>query len=284
MIILRTGLGVGDVLLATGVLQAYRRQHHDRIIVETKYPELFANNPHAWRVWREGRIVKTLQTTFNRPVVWRFGNALLNYFDRISTPLPYPFPCRDQHLIDGMAASAGVAFLSEERRPFLYLTEQELAEQSWAAGWIAVQSSSTNYWTVNKHWVPGRMQQVADELNRNGYSLVHLGNGDDEPLTAVRDMRGKTSLREAAAILANVRLFVGMEGGLVHLARAVDTRSVAIYTGYTRPEETGYADNINLRDPLAGTGCWRREQCEHCLQSADNLTVAMAMEGIQVVL
>jgi ADP-heptose:LPS heptosyltransferase len=83
------------------------------------------------------------------------------------------------------------------------------------------------------------------------------------------DLRGKTSLRECAALLTNAAVFVGLEGGLMHLARSVDRRSVIIYTGYTRPEDTGYPENRNLRDARAGEGCWSRGACEHCRASAE---------------
>ncbi len=180
-------------------------------------------------------------------------------------------------MIDWYAESIGLQLLPEERHPCLHLTPVELQAQSWANDCIAVQSSSTDNWTVNKHWIPGRMQQVADELSCQGYSLVQLGAKEDETLQGVKDLRGQTSLRQAAAILANCRLFIGLEGGLVHLARSVNTRSVVIYTHYTLPEETGYPENLNLRDPQAGEPCWQREYCEPCHQSAVNIASAQVI-------
>ena len=279
MVIFRTGFGVGDVLLATGVLRAWRRTYGSKVIVETRAPELFWHNPDVRAIWREGRRAGMVTKLFGHRGIWQLGSALNRWFDQHIIRPTHPFPCPGRHLMDAMAETVGVTLQPEERRPFLYLTEQERAAQSWARGWIAVQSSSTNYWSLNKSWIPGRMQAVVDALRGLGYPIVHLGSAEDDPLEGVKDLRGKTSLREAGAILANVRLFIGLEGGLVHLARAVDRPAVVIYTGYTRPEETGYPENVNLRDPDAGESCWRREKCEHCTRSAENVKAEMVVEA-----
>lgn len=280
MIFLRTGRGIGDVLLATGVIRAWKRTRpKSRVIVETLYPELFLNNPDIWIVLKDGRIVEIIQRLFGKRFIWRLGNVFLSVYDRLAKKVNYDFPCRGKHLMDGMADGLELALLPEERHPFLFLETKEIEEQSWAKGWIAVQSSSTTYWTVNKSWVPGRMQVVVDELLRRGYSMVHLGSAQDEALEGVKDMRGKTTLREAASILANVRLFIGLEGGIVHLARSVNTRSVVIYTGYTMPEETGYPENINLRAADAGESCWRRDHCDHCMESAEKISDHYVLEN-----
>jgi ADP-heptose:LPS heptosyltransferase len=176
--------------------------------------------------------------------------------------------------MDSMAATLGITLQPEERRPFLYLTRAETDVQSWAKGFVAVQSSSTTYWTANKNWVAGRMQSVVNELNALEYRVIQLGVIEDECLHGVTDLRGETSLRQGAAILANVQLFIGLEGGLIHTARAVETPCVVIYTGYTTPDETGYPENFNLRAPSAGKSCWSRVPCEHCHESANAIQVS----------
>ena len=56
------------------------------------------------------------------------------------------------------------------------------------------------------------------------------------PLKGALDLRGKTGLREAAAILSNSLVFIGQVGFLMHLARAVDCRSVIVYGGQRNSE------------------------------------------------
>jgi ADP-heptose:LPS heptosyltransferase len=65
----------------------------------------------------------------------------------------------------------------------------------------------------------------------------------------------------------------------VHLARAVGTMSVVIYTHYTLPEETGYAENVNLRAARNGDACWKRVLCEECAASAYAVTADQVAEA-----
>jgi hypothetical protein len=256
--------------MATGVLHAWRRIHQgQRLFVLSRFPELFDHNPDVLRAFSE-RTYHEVFKRLNKPVIWRIGNAIGGMVIKPT----YPFPSFGKHLMDSMSETIGVSLLPEEHHPVLYLTSAEKKGQVWALQCIAVQSSSTSYWTPNKNWVAGRMQSVVNELIRLGYKIIQLGVLDDEPLQNVLDLRGKTTLRESAAILANTLLFIGMEGGLVHMARAVGTTSVVIYTGYTTPDETGYSENANLRASTAGKSCWSRIPCEHCRQSAELITVA----------
>lgn len=281
MIFLRTGFGLGDILLSSGILRAVKRIHpQEHIFIETRLPEIFTNNPNVWHAVRDGKIVYAIQKLFGYPYVWRWGNIFLKNYDKIFKKIPYPFPCRDRHLIDAMADSLGIKLLSDEKQPILYLSKQEIDTNKWAKNSIVVQSSSTNYWTVNKHWIPGRMQKVVNELYKN-HKIVHIGSINDERLENVIDLRGKTTIREAAAIIFNSRLFVGLEGGLVHLAKAVDKKSIVIYTGYTKPTETGYSSNINLRDSRAGDGCWKRERCFDCSKYSRNVKVNQVINCIE---
>lgn len=269
MVIFRTGYGVGDILMASGVLRAWRRiRNGERALIVSRFPELFKHNPDVIGAVAEDRYQRFFKF-FAKPFIWRVGNIL----DARTIKPTYPFPAPGRHLMDSMAETIGITLLPEERRPFLYLTRTEMDAQHWAKGCVAVQSSSTTYWTPNKNWVPGRMQSVVNGLNTLGCKVIQLGIVEDEALENVTDLRGKTTLREGAAILANVKLFIGLEGGLIHTARAVNCPAVVIYTGYTTPTETGYPENINIRADSAGESCWSRVPCEHCKQSADAIQV-----------
>jgi len=84
------------------------------------------------------------------------------------------------------------------------------------------------------------LPRLARELARD-FKLVQLGTAADPALPVDKDLRGRTSLREAAAILAASEVFIGLEGFLTHLARAVDCPSVVVQGGRARPETFGYA-------------------------------------------
>jgi ADP-heptose:LPS heptosyltransferase len=129
---------------------------------------------------------------------------------------------------------------------------------------IVMQSSgrAAAHFMQNKEWYPQRFQEVCEALRENR-TIVQIGSKDDPPLLGALDLRGKTSLRESAAILANSLIFVGQVGFLMHLARAVDCRGVIVYGGRERPWQTGYVSNANLIGDTACSPCWLRNRCDY---------------------
>src|SRR5690242_8895970 len=75
-----------------------------------------------------------------------------------------------------------------------------------------------------------KMTRIVHGLKALGLPVVLLGAKDDARVDGVDiDLRGRTSIREAAAVLRDASVFVGPEGGLTNLARAVQTRSVVFF-------------------------------------------------------
>lgn len=132
----------------------------------------------------------------------------------------------------------------------------------------------------NKDWGVGNIQQVIDRLP-SGLLPVQVGTSDDAPLSGVEDLRGKTNLQELTALMRRARLFLGMEGFLMHLARAVDTRSVVVYGGRTHPTSTGYRCNENLYTNLPCSPCWQSERCAHERACLSRIQVADVLEAIE---
>jgi ADP-heptose:LPS heptosyltransferase len=261
------------------LLPAIRRQRRGLILVETRLPSLFRLNPAVRFVVDQGKRERFLRSFAGKRLLWRLANGLVELETRRAVRATYDFPTSNEHILTSMARRAGVTLEPDERRPRVFLSPGECRRFSWASGNVAVQASSSTYWTPNKHWVPGRMGQVVSALRQVGLRVVQVGDAADEPCKADDDLRGGTSLRECAALLANASVFVGPEGGLMHLARSVDCAAVIVYTGYTRPEDTGYPENTNLRSEAAGPGCWRRTPCEHCRSAAEDIGVETVVEA-----
>jgi ADP-heptose:LPS heptosyltransferase len=98
-----------------------------------------------------------------------------------------------------------------------------------------------------------------------GLRFVQLGSRTSEPLLSVDvDLVGRTTLPEAAAIIASSILHIDNEGGLVHLARSLGVVSVVVF-GPTPAAYFGYPANINIEPPFCG-GCWWINQTwmDHC--------------------
>lgn len=100
-----------------------------------------------------------------------------------------------------------------------------------------------------RRWPVGHFAVVADRLIAAGARIVLLGGAEEHDLrqsmlarmqhaTAVLDLGGKTTLHQLVAVLGACTLFVGNDGGVMHLAVAAGTPVLAVY-GPTDPRAWG---------------------------------------------
>ncbi len=114
---------------------------------------------------------------------------------------------------------------------------------------IAMHPGSGGYSTARR-WAPERFAQLADTLfYETGGQLILMGGPEEAELhqqiiefmeseMPVRSFAGKGNIRVAAAIVEQADLFIGNDSGLMHLATAVGTPTVAIF-GLTNSDAWG---------------------------------------------
>ncbi|MBA4422517.1 MAG: lipopolysaccharide heptosyltransferase II [Syntrophus sp. (in: bacteria)] len=98
-----------------------------------------------------------------------------------------------------------------------------------------------------KKWFPERFAVVADRLiDDTGAQVILFGSGGDKESTAavarnarhsLVDIAGKTSMKEAIALMSRCALFLSNDSGLMHVAGALGIPTVAIF-GSTNPVTT----------------------------------------------
>lgn len=269
--------GIGDDLMGTTVFHELRRREARGIAVTTQHPSLFRNNPDVDRiVWSElPRLNRWLREGL--PFV-RLGYADYNPNSDQDEPLT-------EHVLVKLCRLAGITG-PVDLRPYLYLTPQESAGGRFGANQVVIQSSgrAAAHFMQNKEWFPERFQEVCARLCAD-HTVVQIGSPEDPPLEGAVDLRGKTSLRQSAAILANSLVFVGLVGFLMHLARAVDCRAVIVYGGREKPWQTGYIENLNVTGDTLCSPCWLRSRCDYgheCMNMIPvNTVLAAARAQIQ---
>jgi ADP-heptose:LPS heptosyltransferase len=116
----------------------------------------------------------------------------------------------------------------------------------------------------NREWGEENYQAVADALYTHA-TVMQIGG--DVKLTSgkqpVPDVGGR-SIRETGALLAAADAVLLQEGGLHHLARAVEAATVVIYGGSVRDEQTGYDREIILINRPSCSPCFGTKQnCMH---------------------
>jgi ADP-heptose:LPS heptosyltransferase len=256
---------IGDDLLCTTVLRELRKRGKRSLAVVTRNPALFEKNPDVEKIIRQN------DTSLNR---WgRAGLPVVKLMHTGYDPAHDLDLPPDEHILIRMCRLAGVTG-PVELRPYIFLTPAELAAGKIADNQVAVQSTglAAPFALQNREWYPQRFQELCAEL-RSDVRVVQIGSSSDMKLEGAIDLRGKTNLRQTAAVLANSLVFIGLVGFIMHLARAVDCRSVIIYGGREKPSITGYVANKNLYHQVRCAPCWLRNACEFNRKCMDMVTV-----------
>ncbi len=128
---------------------------------------------------------------------------------------------------------------------------------------IAIEPHSKTNYTPNRAYPFEKWQLVVDELSRH-IKVVQVGQRTEKVLKNCINLTGSTTFREAAGIIENAKMLLCSEGGLMHVANAMSTKSLVIVTGYQSPIMTCYPENINLWVNNGHGPCGLKMHCEKC--------------------
>ena len=213
--------------------------------------------------------------------IWQ-GNA------RIARPAEVADGLSVQRHVNGCGARPYLESVTRERfvyrrgwratRAEIFLTEQERAFASTAAGAVLVEPHLKGSASPNKRWPWARWQTLV--ASRPTLPWIQIGPRGTRPLRGVRFIE-TASFRVACAVLERARAAVLPEGGLHHAAAALGTPAVVIYGGFVSPMNTGYEGQVALYRPHRHDGepCGLRVPCEGCAATMADITVeAVAAE------
>jgi ADP-heptose:LPS heptosyltransferase len=151
-----------------------------------------------------------------------------------------------------------------DSRPALCLTDSEhargraiLAEKGASFSLLIGVQPGANY--AAKQWEARKFAQVAEALatENPGAAIVLLGKGKTEadaaralrhalpPTVNVIDLTDATGLRETMAVLGQLRLFIGNDTGVNHLAAALGVPTVGLF-GPTSAQKWGNTARIGV--------------------------------------
>jgi hypothetical protein len=268
-------LSLGDDLLCTAVLREARLRGQPFAMM-TNRPELFAHNSDP------SHLIPV--DDYYAATLARLGTRVVSpyYLEHASeNPDRDLFPAG--HIITEMCRVAG---LSGEisLRPYLNLTSAERSAGAIHPRQIALHSTGAAAAIpyANKEWGPQRFAAVA-RLLAPDFHLIQVGSARDPALPVHTDLRGKTTLRATAAILANSLTFIGLEGFLAHLARAVDCRAVVIFGGRSLPKTFGYIAHRDLIGPVSCSPCGLRDTCDRHRECMTVITPAVVASAAREV-
>ena len=240
------------------------------------YPELFEDNPYSLKVVEDDWKTLKLLDKIGRPSTLLFYGEWIGDSDKIEPP--------KKHMLEEMLNKTGIVG-EVSLRPYWYANANlnNLAVK-FQEKYVCVQSTTPDSSTPmqNKCWSADRMQNVIKELGKS-YEIVQLGTEKEPLLHNVIDGRSLT-IKESANVLAQAEFFIGQVGFLMHLARAVDTRSVIIYGGREKAWQSGYPCNENIESSPSCSPCWQNNRCDFnrkCMEKIEVQDVLSAVNRLE---
>ncbi len=274
--------GFGDELLLTAVARELKRRSPNLRIWQVSHgAELLDHNPNYSRIFNWNHWPLRYSNLLNNRRCKIDGYATAVIQGELYVP-------PTEHIIAIMSRKAGITG-QVSIKPDVFLSEAEKRKGTFAKGAIVVHypgEKTYAHMRKNKLWDFRKFQKVVKmvaEGNIEGkkYPVIQLGSPGDPLLGGIIDLRGRTTLRESAAILYNCETFLGHVGFLMHLARAVDCRAAIIYGGHEHSFQSGYVANENLESNVECAPCWRLNTCDYGRKCMEMVSVDDVLGAVQ---
>jgi ADP-heptose:LPS heptosyltransferase len=246
--------GVGDVISATPTVKALRCKYplsEITVIHSLQAFEIIKTNPNINKfVLRDTKAARNEIRNINRfDIVLQTRDQELDIID-----VP-----RKQIIADKVGLN--VNGIKNE----IYLSHDE---KKWAKSYVAnfknvilLQSCSTTH--GGKQWEINKWEELVSRFNNNDFLLI--GNNEDNHIHGTIDLRGKTTIRQAIALLNESNLFVGIDSFLNHATDATSTNGVVLF-GSSNPKMWGYDKNINIYIRVSCSPC-STESSRKCISN-----------------
>jgi len=231
---------LGDSLHATPVFRELHRRLPDENlrVFEPQKPEIFKYNPNLNR----GNHENGVRMYLNPPST--YTRVVDSYAAQITAKLQLDPP-----------------LVVADATPELFLTEAERAEFA-AFGDPKTLAINAHAHSSVRRWP--YFAELSKLAMRAGWRVYHVGSGDHDDVPCTRSFQGQLTIRQSAALLANVSRVACNDTGIMHLAAAVGTTHVVPF-GYVltaRPYLTTRVVGFNL--PHESPRCNQ----EHCAMSS----------------
>ncbi len=142
-------------------------------------------------------------------------------------------------------------------------------------------------------WIDERFASVADELiSRYNAKVIFTGTSDDidmiKNITGLMKqdaviLAGRTTLRQLAAIIKRCRIYISVDTGPIHMAVAIGTPTISIFSGRDFPEKWAPNRDIDivLRKDISCSPCFKQDCDDNkCMKMIEVSNVLGAVERL----
>lgn len=260
--------GLGDCVMLTPVIRSLKKKYPSSgINVYCSSPghkDVFAGNPHITSIYDASFLGDP--ATY---LAYRFGLVKAYYAKFVWDQLGYSLS--GKHFVDQLAQEI-FNISVDDIKPELYLSpsEEDCAreilerENRTIALHISSLSSQNHMWSIDKwNCLVARMPD---------YTFVQVGSNTEEPVRGAVNLLGRTTVRQAMAIIKGAVCFAGVESLFHHVSTAFSTPAV-ILLGDSDPTLFSYQGNRYLYKYVPCHPCeslLRRNKCpfgKECIES-----------------
>lgn len=201
------------------------RRRYENLVFE-KSLELWKLGYDVLHVHVDMRIHSYAASQDSKRTYWKKGGCAAHVMAKpfgVSVPLP---SC---HFYPSVQEDEIVRRLLDDRDIYgPYIVVEPDTNQDWFGGLRA--------------WPLERWQQLVSQIQEQypHLTIIQTGLGRCGVLKGVHDFTDSMDFRSVGSLLHHSTLYIGTEGGLMHLAAAMKTPSIILWGGVTLPEFAGY--------------------------------------------
>ncbi|MFV0591509.1 MAG: glycosyltransferase family 9 protein [Draconibacterium sp.] len=229
--------GLGDVLLITPALRSIKKESTNtkiNVFCDPFHEPVLRNNPHIDRLILTGPGVakKELRQLFRK----------MDNIYRTEYATFQPSILNKKHATVLIAEMLGFNIDKLQLDIYLDKCEENVAHKivSKLKFPVAICVNSTHH---NKDWNLESWKRLVKEANY--VDFIQLGLPEDYLIEGCIDLRGKTTLREAFAIVKLSKLLIAVDSLWNHVSNAVETKGIILW-GPGNHLIWGYENNINI--------------------------------------
>jgi ADP-heptose:LPS heptosyltransferase len=278
--LIRIDGGIGDMLLLTVITRKIFNDTGRKVNLFSQYPQIFENNPSVNHVYSEEGLSYKARKFFRRnfkDITYRCWTNLLPGKANIFKAHVVEQFCHQLGLKGHVALKPDLVFDPDEIDSF----EKKMITNPYVI--VQSQASNSNHPQTTKNWGVNNIQEVVNFLGKN-HTVIQLGSPKDARFQGVSNHCGKTTIRESGLLLKNAAIFIGLEGALMHMARAVDCPSVIVWGGRLKPSQIGYSCFENITVDMPCSPCWIPNACPHDLACMKEIKPTQVIEACEKIL
>lgn len=208
---------LGDAIMATGVIAKIKEENPGvEIYVSTLCPFPFIANTNVKKIFNNKKqMIEQVDTYFDLDLAYEKKPKI--------------------KVIDAYAQEIFDEYKEEEIRPTLnsILESRDKVQKEVLSkipkGKIAVIHAGRGFWEM-KHWDRFKYILVAQYLKSIGYNVVTVGRHDDLLIEGTINLVNRLDQQDVFELIKMSDLFVGIDGGVMHMAQCTETPIVAIFS------------------------------------------------------